>query len=184
MAKLVVGDKFPNFTVNTAFENGLTIEKIADGKPTMFWVLRYIGCTVCRYDVHVLTQRYNEFVEKGVNVVVVMQSKPEIVLRDMNGQTLPFHLVCDPTESLYKELEIGDMTPDSMKNMNEEEQARMAVKIQGMQENGYEHGDYEGNEAQLPAFFAVDGEMNVLEAHYARNLGDMPFAGEVLAKYF
>ena len=51
-------------------------------------------------------------------------------------------------------------------------------------ENGYEHGDYEGNEAQLPAFFAVDGEMNVLEAHYARNLGDMPFAKEVLEKYF
>ena len=117
-------------------------------------------------------------------MVKVLQSKPEIVLRDMNGQTLPFHLVCDPTESLYKELEIGDMTPESMKNMNEEEQARMAVKIQGMKENGYEHGDYEGNEAQLPAFFAVDGEMNVVEAHYARNLGDMPFAGEVLAKYF
>ncbi|MBQ3588166.1 MAG: hypothetical protein II977_06320, partial [Oscillospiraceae bacterium] len=118
------------------------------------------------------------------NIVVVMQSKPEIVLRDMNGQTLPFHLVCDPTESLYKELEIGSWDPENRGEMNEEEAARMALKIAGMKENGYEHGDYEGNEQQLPAYFAVDGEMNVLEAHYARNLGDMPMANEVLAKYF
>ena len=107
MAKLVKGDKFPNFTVNTAFENGLTIEKIVDGKPTMFMVLRYIGCTVCRYDVHMLTERYNEFAEKGVNVVVVMQSKPEIVQRDLAGGTLPFHLICDEAQEIYKTLEIN-----------------------------------------------------------------------------
>mgnify|MGYP003307605443 CR=1 FL=1 len=188
MARLVKGDKFPDFKVNTILGNqlneGLTISEITAGKPTMFWFLRYMGCPPCRLDVHLLTMKKPEFDAKGVNIVVVMQSKPEIVLRDMNGQTLPFHLVCDPTESLYKELEIGSFDPNNRGEMNEAEQARMAVKIQGMKENGYEHGDYEGNEQQLPAFFAVDGEMNVLEAHYARNLGDMPFAKEVLEKYF
>ena len=73
----------------------------------ILWVLRYIGCTVCRYDVHVLTERYNEFVEKGVNVVVVMQSKPEIVQRDLAGGTLPFHLICDEAQEIYKTLEIN-----------------------------------------------------------------------------
>ena len=144
MARLVVGDKFPNFTVNTAFENGLTIEKIADGKPTMFWVLRYIGCTVCRYDVHVLTQRYNEFVEKGVNVVVVMQSKPEIVQRDLAGGTLPFHLICDEAQEIYKTLEINpaaDM-PSLLGDGLEKLQAKRAKVV----EAGFVHGDYEGIE--------------------------------------
>jgi len=188
MAKLEKGMKMPNFKLDTVFGTEImkdvTFEQLVDGKPTFFWFQRYIGCPPCRMDVHLLSVAHPEFVEKGANIVVVMQSKPEIVLRDMNGQTLPFHLVCDPTESLYKELEIGSFDPNNRGEMNEEEQARMAVKIQGMKENGYEHGDYEGNEAQLPAFFAVDGEMNVLEAHYARNLGDMPFAKEVLEKYF
>ena len=188
MAKLEKGMKMPNFKLDTVFGTEIvkdvTFEQLVDGKPTFFWFQRYIGCPPCRMDVHLLSVAHPEFVEKGANIVVVMQSKPEIVLRDMNGQTLPFHLVCDPTESLYKELEIGNWNPEDMQNMTEKEAERMALKVAGMQENGYEHGDYEGNEEQLPAFFAVDGEMNVLEAHYARNLGDMPMAGEVLEKYF
>ena len=188
MAKLEKGMKMPDFTVDTVLGTEIVkdikFSELVGGKPTVFWFQRYIGCPPCRMDVHFLSVAQPQFAEKGANIVVVMQSKPEIVLRDMNGQTLPFHLVCDPTESLYKELEIGSFDPNNRGEMNEEEQARMAVKIKGMQDNGYAHGDYEGNEQQLPAFFAVDGEMNVLEAHYARNLGDMPFAGEVLAKYF
>ena len=132
MAKLVKGDKFPNFTVNTAFENGLTIEKIVDGKPTMFMVLRYIGCTVCRYDVHMLTERYNEFAEKGVNVVVVMQSKPEIVQRDLAGGTLPFHLICDSKQELYTTLELNSMKDKSEAAPTEEAQARLAAKRAGI----------------------------------------------------
>lgn len=186
MAKLVRGDKFPNFTVDTVFgtdvKHGLTMEQLVDGKPTFIWFQRYIGCPPCRLDVHLLTQAYPQFVEKGCNVVVVMQSKPEIVLRDMNGQTLPFHLVCDPTESMYKELEIGSMDPDNKGEMTDEEKAKMAFKIAGMKENGFEHGDYEGNERQLPAFFALDADMTVKQAHYARNIADMPLATEVLAK--
>ena len=180
MARLVAGEKFPNFTVNTAFENGLTIEKIADGKPTMFCVLRYIGCTVCRYDVHVLTQRYNEFVEKGVNVVVVMQSKPEIVQRDLAGGTLPFHLICDEAQEIYKTLEINpaaDM-PSLLGDGLEKLQAKRAKVV----EAGFVHGDYEGVEEQLPAFFYVDADLTVKEAHYAKNLMDMPTVDEMLAK--
>lgn len=188
MAKLTKGMKMPNFTVDTVFgtqiHKGLTFEQLVDGKPTFFWFQRYIGCPPCRMDVHFLSQAHPQFAEKGANIVVVMQSRPEIVLRDMHGQTLPFHLVCDPTESLYKELEIGDLTPDSFSNMSEIESARLARKIEGMKANGYEHGDYEGNEAQSPAFFAVDADMTVLEAHYARNLGDVPMAEEVLEAYF
>ena len=180
MARLVKGDKFPNFTVNTAFENGLTIEKIVDGKPTMFMVLRYIGCTVCRYDVHMLTERYNEFTEKGVNVVVVMQSKPEIVQRDLAGGTLPFHLICDEAQEIYKTLEINaaasmpELLGDAMPKLQEKGAKAAAA--------GFVHGDYEGIEEQLPAFFYVDADLTVKEAHYAKNIMDMPTVDDMLAK--
>lgn len=186
MAKLVKGSKMPNFKVDTVYGTdvvkGITFEELVDKKPTFFWFQRYIGCPPCRLDVHLLTQAYPKFVEKGCNIVVVMQSKPEIVLRDMNGETLPYHLVCDPTESLYKELDIGSWDPENRGTLNEEETAKMNFKRKALAEQGITHGDYEGNEEQLPAFFAVDENMIVTEAHYARNIADMPLADEVLAK--
>ena len=129
MAKLEKGMKMPNFKLDTVFGTEIvkdvTFEQLVNGKPTFFWFQRYIGCPPCRMDVHLLSVAHPEFVEKGANIVVVMQSKPEIVLRDMNGQTLPFHLVCDPTESLYKELEIGNWNMEDMQNMTEKEAERM-----------------------------------------------------------
>ena len=180
MAKLQVGDKMPNFIVNTEKENGTSFEKLVGGKPTMFMVLRYIGCTVCRYDVHVLTQKYQEFVDKGVNVVVVMQSTPEIVNRDLAGETLPFNLVCDAAQEIYKTLEIhaaADM-PGLLGDSKEKLQAKGAAAAAA----GFVHGDYEGIEEQLPAFFYVDADMTVTEAHYGKNIMDMPTVDEMLAK--
>lgn len=184
MAKLKAGDKFTNYTVDSVFGTdivrGTTIEKIMDGKPTMFWFQRYIGCPPCRLDVHLLVMEHEKFLEKGVNIVVVMQSKPEIVLRDMVDKTLPFHLICDPEEKLYKDLEIGNMS----KVLSPKELIKFGKKLEMMKaEPGkYAHGDYEGNEEQAPAFFYVDKDMTVLEAHYARTIADMPLADEALAK--
>lgn len=180
MAKLVKGDKFPNFTVDTAFENNVTIEKIVDNKPTMFLVLRYIGCTVCRYDVHVLTQRYNEFVEKGVNVAVVMQSTPEKVQRDLEGGTLPFYLICDSKQEIYKTLSI-DAAKDMPSLVGGDLEALQAKGAKAA-EAGFKHGDYEGIEEQLPAFFFVDPDLTVREAHYAKTIVDIPSVDEMLAK--
>ena len=77
MAKLNVGDKMPNFTFNTQKRDGVTIEEAVKGKKkTVFWVLRYIGCTVCRYDVHVLSQRYQEFLDKDAQVLWSCRATP------------------------------------------------------------------------------------------------------------
>lgn len=182
MAKLVKGDKFPQFTFDTVYEKDMTIEKVVDGKQTFFWFLRYIGCTICRWDVHMLTQRYQEFVDKDVNVVVVMQSTPEIVQRDLDGQTLPFHLICDSKEELYKTLELNSVATKEEMAPTQEAQERLAVKRAGVQEAGFVHGDYEGNEMQLPAFFHVMPDLTVAEAHYGQHIADIPTIDEMLAK--
>lgn len=104
MARLVKGDVFPNFIVDTVYIEEMSIRDIVNNQPTMFIVLRYIGCTVCRYDIHLLEMRYQEFLNKGINVVVVMQSTQEIVQHDLAGRVLPFHIICDVNQKIYKEL--------------------------------------------------------------------------------
>ncbi len=186
MARLVKGDKFPDFKVNTILGNqlneGLTIKEITGGKPTMFWFLRYMGCPPCRLDVHLLTMKKPEFDEKGVNIVVVMQSKPEIVLRDMIDKTLPFHLICDTQQELYKTLELGERKPGWKDTMTEEDKAKQRYKAGILNELGIVHGEYEGNEEQAPAWFYIDGDMSVIQAHYGKYTSDMPLADEALAK--
>ncbi|MEG1862221.1 MAG: redoxin domain-containing protein [Oscillospiraceae bacterium] len=182
MAKLVKGDKFPQFTFDTAFKANMTTEQVVDGKQTFFWFLRYIGCTICRWDVHMLTQRYQEFVDNGVNVVVVMQSTPEKVQSDLDGATLPFYLICDSTQAIYKALEIDSATSKEEMAPTLEAQARLAVKREGVQAAGFKHGEYEGNEMQLPAFFHVMPDLTVEEAHYGKYIADIPTIDEMLAK--
>jgi peroxiredoxin len=179
MARLAKGDKMPDFTVDTAFESGLTIKEIIGGKPTAFIVLRYIGCTVCRYDVHMLTKRYDEFRAKGINVCVVMQSKPESVQRDLGGQKLPFTLICDSELKIYKTLSI-DAAPD-MKSLLGDGLAKLQEKGAKAANEGFTHGEYEGIEEQLPAFFYVDSDMTVTVAHYAKTIMDMPSIDDILA---
>ncbi len=65
MAKLSSDSIFPDYTVSTQFEDETTIRRIAGGKQLMLVVLRYIGCPSCRYDVHMLQEHYEGFVEKG-----------------------------------------------------------------------------------------------------------------------
>lgn len=86
--KLSIGDKMPNFVFDTAYEKGKTVEEILKAKKrTVFWVLRYIGCTTCRYDIHVIATRYREFLQLDTQVYVVMQSEPAIVREELKGKS-------------------------------------------------------------------------------------------------
>ena len=180
MPKLMVGDKLPDLTVDTVQQAKVKLSEIVGKKKTILMVLRYIGCTVCRYDVHLLTQRYGEFQAKGANVAVVMQSTAASARRDLAGAALPFSLICDPDQVIYKTFDIvpaasmDELLGDSLPKLREKGNAAGAA--------GFVHGEYEGIEEQLPAFLLVNGEMVVEEAHYAKTIMDMPTIDEMLAK--
>lgn len=180
MSKLVKGNKLPNFKVETATKKETTLVEISQGKSMMIMVLRYIGCTVCRYDVHELQMRYQEFVDKGITVAIVMQSTADNVNKDLNGEVLPFEIICDDKQEIYKALEINPAT--SMLKLIGTGIFKSLDKMKKAGKQGFKHGVYEGNEQQLPAFFYVDEELNVIEAHYARNMADMPTIQEMLDK--
>ena len=108
MPKLTVGDKMPNFTFTTQDRENVSLHAAVKGKKkTVFWVLRYIGCPSCRYDVHMLSQRYQEFLDKDAQVFVVMQSTPESIRKSLADASVPFEIICDPTYDIYHGLDIG-----------------------------------------------------------------------------
>ncbi|MCR4855769.1 MAG: redoxin domain-containing protein [Erysipelotrichaceae bacterium] len=179
MPKIKAGDRFPEFTFQTAYEGEFNSLEALNGK-TVFWVLRYIGCTVCRYDVHLIAQRYDEFKEKEAQVFVVMQSDQQHVRKDLESTDtkLPFPIVTDPEQKIYQLLEIRPAS--SREEMIEGVLDRLKEKGAKAREAGFSHGDYEGNEQQLPAMFIVNEDGIVEYANYAKNIMDMPTVDEVL----
>jgi peroxiredoxin len=179
MTRLTKGNKMPDFTVNTANRKNIRISEIADGKPSMMIVLRYIGCPLCRLDVHMLNERYDEFINKGVTVFFVMQSKPESIRRDLKDSPVPFEIVCDDKLEIYKTLCI-----DPAKTKEEllgDGAAKLAERKEKIEKLGIVHGENEGIEEQLPAFFYLDKDLNVKYSHYAENIVDMPTIDDMLA---
>ena len=175
--KLNEGMKMPDFTVNTNERDNVKLSEMT-GKKNIFWVIRYIGCTVCRYDVHVLAQRYDEIARKGCNLFVVMQSDTDHVKRDLEGFRIPFEIICDNEQKIYQELEV--LPAESREQLVGDSLDKLKVKGTAAREAGFAHGDYEGNELQLPALFITDNDLNVTYAHYGKNIMDMPSVDELI----
>ena len=57
MAKLEVGQIFPDIEVDLLYEGKKNIKEVFDADKTVIWCLRYVGCTVCRYDIHLAQQK-------------------------------------------------------------------------------------------------------------------------------
>ncbi len=183
--RLNAGEKFPNFTYDTGWEQGKTTDELfAKADRTVVWVLRYIGCTVCRLDVEMIKERYAEFQAKGAQVCVLMQSDQAHIKKEFgeDSAALPFDLICDPEKAIYQALDIKP-APSKLKLLGGiSELGKMKKKADKCKAYGFEHGDYEGDELQLPAMFIVDREGTVQFAHYAKGIVDMPVIDEVLAK--
>ena len=180
MAQLKVGDTMPDLEFKTAFAQGLHTSDIVKGKKTVFWVLRYIGCTTCRFDVSEIHDRYAEFEARNAQVYVVMQSDPAHILKEFNGEHQMPEIICDDTLEIYKTLSIRPAADKEELIGGAAGMAKMAAKSLKIKAKGFSHGDYEGDEMQLPAMFITDENGVLTYAHYAASIGDMPVVDEVL----
>ncbi len=170
MPQLKTGDRMPDFTFCTPFEEGRSLyETIARAPKTALLFLRYYGCTLCQYDIHQFKVHYDEITAAGGQLLVVLQSDPAGLAGQMTPEDLPFELVCDPQAALYRQFEIRPAG-----SMEELADAKAVEKIAAAKAAGMSHGAYEGEELQLPAAFVMDREGMLLYAHYGKTAADLP----------
>ncbi len=183
---LFKNDIAPDFTFDSPFEKGLSLANEAKkAKYTFLIFLRYYGCRSCQVDMIDLTAEYPKFKEKDAQILVVLQSTPEIAREGSEKNNLAFNIVCDPKAELYKLYDVPSAgSKEGMTARSESasplQQEKMLAKREKMAQWGLVHGEYEGDEYQLPAYFLLDDKLTVLKAHRASSLGDMPTAEEYL----
>ena len=105
---------------------------------------------------------------------MVLQSRPQTIAGQVKPDDLPFDIICDPEGKLYETYEINPAP--SMEAMVD---APTMEKIKAAQAEGFRHGEYEGNELQLPAVMVVDRDLTVTYAHYGTTAGDVPDVKEL-----
>ena len=176
MAKLEIGQIMPDFEYVTPFSAGHTLAETAAKAPkTALVFLRYWGCPLCQYDIHLLAQAHADITAGGGRLFVVLQSDPKALAEKLGKEeALPFSIICDPDQKLYRQFGIAPAA--SMAKMAD---LKMVGRILKATKLGFRHGAYEGNEQQLPAAFVIDRERKILYAHYAASVSDMPDAAEL-----
>lgn len=176
MSKLTTGAQMPDFTFDTPFERGRTLAQTAaqvTGKTALVF-LRYYGCTLCQYDIHQFAQAHDKIAATGGQMLVVLQSDPDKLAAQLGPEDLPFEIVCDPEQKLYKEFEIP-AAPSMAKMADLKTMGKIAKATAG----GFKHGDYEGEELQLPAAFVLGPDRVLSYAHYGVSAGDVPTPEEL-----
>lgn len=173
MARLAVGEKMLDFTAAGAFgpEEELS-SRVGKGKTAIVF-LRYYGCTLCQYDIHTYAEHYQEIVGDTGKLFVVLQSTPESIKKQMTRETLPFEIICDPEGKLYKEFEINPA-----KDKEELGGGNVVAKVTEARKL-FSHGDYEGEELQLPAAFVVKSDLTITYAKYGKDGADVPTPQEL-----
>ncbi len=176
VAKLEIGQYLPDFEYVTPFSAGHTLAETAEKAPkTALVFLRYWGCPLCQYDIHLLAQAHADLTVNGGQLLVVLQSDPAGLAQQLgSANALPFPIICDPEQKLYKAFCIAPAA--SMAKMADLKMVGRIIKATRL---GFRHGAYEGDEQQLPAAFVIDGHRKILYAHYAASVSDMPNAAEL-----
>ena len=178
MSKLHIGDRFPNFPVQTLYNSASQANELFDAPKTVLWCLRYIGCTVCRYDIHIAASRYEEVKAKGAKIVFMLQSDKDLLAEELKDVPLPFDVICDPEMKIYKALDIQPAaTVEELLGPDPEKLKKKGAAATAL---GFSHGKYEGDEMQLPAMFIVDASGIVETAIYAEDITGLPTLDELL----
>ena len=172
--KLVVGQTMPNFTIDTVFERGISLKKMVGDMKTALIFLRYAGCTLCQLDMMILNDEYEKIRKTGGQAVVVLQSDPGKLAKNITKDTFPYDIICDPNQIMYKTLDIR-----IAKTVDELISGKTKEKIEKLKDTDLKHGEYEGEELQLPATFVIDKNLIVGYAHYGENAADIPSAQEL-----
>lgn len=175
MAKLEKGALLPDFTYQTINEKGLQISDTVKKAPkTALVFLRYYGCPFCQLDMHDYMVHYEDITAAGGRFLVVLQSDPDKLAAALGDTPLPYPVICDPDQTLYRLLDIP-----AAASMEKLIGPMAPAKIERVKEGGYQHGDFEGEELQYPATFVVDRDMNVLYARYTEDAADSATAAEL-----
>ena len=166
--KLMVGMTAPTFQTVDLFDQPIKLENYR-GHWLLLSFYRNAACAMCNTQVHKLIGKYEEYHQKGLDMLAVFESPRANMLQYVGKQNAPFSIVGDPKAHLYDLY--GIETSES------KVQASMAspitqARVKEASTLGFELTQEPGsNFYRMPADFLIDPDGIIREAFYSELVG-------------
>lgn len=105
--KLSKDVKVPNIKTIDAVGNKIKLQKLLKGNDkVLICFFRPVWCPICNKRTHELIERYEELKKKGIEVIAIYPNNQEIMAQYVKDAKIPFPVVSDPNEVIYKKYAI------------------------------------------------------------------------------
>ncbi|HEX8656021.1 MAG TPA: peroxiredoxin-like family protein [Hymenobacter sp.] len=138
------------------------------GRKVLLMFMRHVGCPVCNRRMHELLEQADYFQAHNLTVVAVYESTPALMQQYLAGQTVPFTMVPDPDQRLYR---LYSLEVSGAKAMASVLHGVMGKASQGKKLFS-QAIETDGNRNRIGAEFLLDEQGTVTVARYHRYIGD------------
>ncbi len=163
--RLIEGQKAKDLNTTDIFDNEITLENFK-GKKILLSFYRYASCPLCNLRVSELIEQDNYFKEKGLEILAIFQSPKESILEYVGKQNVPFPIIADPEQRLYKLYGVEVSCLGLIRALFKPGKFKEALN------KGFHTGTMEGPKSRIPADFIIDENKIILKAYYGKDIGD------------
>lgn len=158
------GDTLPELNLKSIFDDTVKLK----GKWTLITFNRYVSCPLCNFRTHELIQHRDTLEKYGLTIVSVYESSRETLAGYALKDSIPFILIADSNEVLYRQFSIQKSWSKSFRGLFKDYRRKHAEGRRRFK------GKYkrEGDLNRIGADFLVDSAAVIRVAYYGKYVGD------------
>ena len=171
--KLKAGDLLPQFVLSPVYstdslkEDSIRTSSLK-GKKVLLTFNRYVSCPLCNFRTHELLEKYDTLKKNGLVIISVYESTKETLKQYTTKEEIPFVMIADPDEILYKRFKVQKSWFKSFTGLFKDYKR----KHSGGKKLFKGKYDREGHLNRIGADFLIDENGIVRVAYYGKFVGD------------
>jgi thioredoxin-dependent peroxiredoxin len=175
--RLKASQPAPNFVQRDMYERTVSLSQYW-GRKVLVSFHRAAVCPLCNLRLRYMIDRYDDFRQRGLEIIAFFESSPEMVRHYLERQRPPFPIIPDVKRVVYAEYGLESSLFGAAK-------ARLLRGPQYREAARYDIGgnfwqnifQMDGLMGRKPADFLLSADLRIQTAYYGRDAGDfMPFA--------
>ncbi|WP_338792110.1 redoxin domain-containing protein [Bernardetia sp. Wsw4-3y2] len=172
--RLETGQPAPLFCLTDIYDREIDLSAYKNkGKKILISFFRNVACPFCNFRIHQLTAKNDQW-KDSLEMIFFLEAKKDIVLRSSFHQGVsPIPIIADFGRATYRKYGTEVSAEKFNATINSKEQMAIHSKLV---EKGYEIDSGETQIHSIPADFLVDENLNIIKAHYGKDIPDhLPF---------
>ncbi len=163
----IKGDTLPELILQPVYGDSISSSSLK-GKKILLTFNRYVSCPLCNFRTHELLEKYDTLKQHGLIIISVYESGREALTKYTSQEAVPFMMIADPTEVLYKQFKVQKSWWKSFTGLFHRYNKKHSKGKQLFKSN-YTR---DGNLNRIGADFLIDEEGIIQIAYYGKFVGD------------